>query len=86
MNILGISEARNKLPQLVDEVDEKLGQLFITKNGRAKAVLISADEFDSWVETIASYQDKETRKRNRQLKTLKKSDLLTFEELKQKLS
>lgn len=86
MNILGISEVRNKLPQLVDEVDEKLGQLFITKNGRAKAVLISAGEFDSWVETIASYQDKETRKRNRQLKTLKKSDLLTFAQMKQKFA
>ena len=86
MNILGISEVRNKLPQLVDEVDEKLGQLFITKNGRAKAVLMSSEEFESWVETLASYQDKETRQRNKELKTLMKKDLITFAELKQKLS
>lgn len=85
MNILGISQVRAKLPQLVDEVDQKLGQLFITKNGRAKAVLISADEFESWIETIASYEDKETMKRNKELKSLKRKDLLTLEELKAKL-
>lgn len=67
MHALGVSEARTKLPQLVDEVDERLEQLFITKNGRTKAVLISADEFESWIETIASYKDKETRKRNKQV-------------------
>lgn len=85
MNTLGVSEVRTKLPQLIDEVDEKLGQLFITKNGRAKAVLISADEFESWIETIASYKDAETRKRNKELKNLKRKDLLTLEELKAKL-
>lgn len=84
MNILGVSEARSKLAQLVDQVDENLGQLFITKNGRAKAVLMSASEFESWIETMASYQDAETRKRNKELKTVKQKDLLTLEDMKQK--
>lgn len=71
MNILGISEARNNLPQLVDEVDENLSQLFITKNGRPKAVLISTEEFESWVETIASYSDPETMRIHNEIKSAK---------------
>lgn len=85
MYTLGVSEARTNLAQLVDQVDEGLGRLFITKNGRAKAVLISAEEFESWIETIASYQDPETRKRNKELKTIKQKNLLTLKSLKAKL-
>lgn len=85
MITLGISEVRSKLPQIVDEVDEKLSQLFITKNGRAKAVIMSADEYESWVETIASYNDPETMRRHRELKNLKRKDLITLEELKRRL-
>lgn len=85
MQIVGVSEARTKLAQLVDQVDESLGRLFITKNGRAKAVLMSAQEFESWIETIASYQDPETRKRNKELTVIKQKNLLTPKELKAKM-
>lgn len=85
MYTLGISEARSRFAQLVDQVNEGFERLFITKNGRAKAVLISAEEFESWIETIASYQDPETMKRNKELKGLKRKDLLTLKELKAKL-
>lgn len=89
MNILGISQVRNKLPQLVDEVDEKLGQLFITKNGRAKAVLVSAEEFDSWIETIASYSDPETMKIHKEIKSAKSikdlKNVISLEKLMKRL-
>ena len=81
MNTLGISEARSKLPQLIDQVDQELGSLFITKNGKPKAVLMSSEEFESWVETVASYQDPQTRKRNTELKSGKKQKFLTLKDL-----
>lgn len=85
MITLTISEARAKLANLVDQVDEQFERLFITKNGKAKAVLISSEEFESWIETIASYQDKETLKRNQRLKKLNKRKLFTLKALKEKL-
>ena len=85
MNILGVSEARSKLPKLVDQVDRELGQFFITKSGRTKAVLVSSEEYESWIETIASYRDPQTRKRNKELKSGSKSKLLTLEELQKNL-
>lgn len=85
MNILGVSETRSRLPQLVDQVDQELGQLFITKNGRTKAVLISSEEYESWIETIASYQDAQTLKRNSELKS-KKVKLLTLDKFLNKIA
>ena len=85
MTTIGVSEARTKLAQLVDQVHDGFERLFITKNGRARAVLISVEEFESWIETIVSYQNSETRKRNKELKTIKQKDLLTLKELKAKL-
>lgn len=86
MNILGVSEARSKLPQLIDQVDQELGQLFITKNGKTKAVLMSSEEYESWIETLASYHNRETRKRNKELKTGKNTKLLTLDELQKRLA
>ena len=84
MNVLGVSEARSKFAKLINTVDEQFERLYITKNGKTKAVLLSSDEFESWIETLASYQDEETRTRNKELKNLDQ-ELLTLDQLKQKL-
>ena len=57
MKTLPISEAKMKLSALVDQVYDSDDEIVITKNGRAVAVLVSADEFDSWKETIAIQAD-----------------------------
>ena len=59
MRILPLAEAKAKLSQLVSDVATTDEEVTITKNGRATAVLISYDEFESWQETIAIVSDHE---------------------------
>ena len=59
---LPISEARAKLSQLVDDVDGRFERVQITKSGKPKAVLVSQEEIDGWLETIDILSDPETMK------------------------
>lgn len=51
-NLIAISDARAKLPDLVDRVNKKLDRVTITVNGQPKAVLLSAAELESLEETL----------------------------------
>ena len=42
---------RAKLKELLEEVDDAKSRVIITKQGKAKAVLISIDELEGWEET-----------------------------------
>ena len=57
MRILSLAEAKAKLSQLVADVATTDEEITITKNGRATAVLISYEEFESWKETVAIASD-----------------------------
>lgn len=57
MKILPLAEAKAKLSQLVSEVVARDEEITITRNGRAVAVLLSAEEFDRWRETAAITSD-----------------------------
>lgn len=59
MRILPLAEAKAKLSQLVAAVAATDEEITITKNGRATAVLISYEEFESWKETLAILSDQE---------------------------
>ena len=48
MKILPLAEAKAKLSQLVTEVAQTDEEIGITRNGRAVAVIVSHDEFESW--------------------------------------
>lgn len=84
MKILPLAEAKARLSQLVAEVsgtDEEIG---LTRNGRAAAVLVSHDEFESWKETAAILSDREFREdiragvtalRRRHARTFRDKDL-----------
>ena len=51
MRVLPLAEAKAKLSQLVSEVVAQDEEITIMRNGRAVAVLLSADQFDRWHET-----------------------------------
>lgn len=53
MKTLPLSEAKTNLSALIDDVERRDEEIVITKNGRPTAVLVSADEYDSWKETQA---------------------------------
>jgi antitoxin YefM len=50
-NIINVSDARKKLPSLVDKVSEGLESFLITVNNKPKAVLLSVEEAESLEET-----------------------------------
>jgi len=84
MKILPLAEAKAKLSQLVAEVSQTDEEISITRNGRAAAVLVSHDEFESWKETTAILSDPEFRDeirkgikalRARRAKTFRSKDL-----------
>ena len=84
MKTLPLSEAKSQLSGLVEQVRTLEAQVMITRNGRPAAVLVSAEEFERWKETIEVRGDaalmKEIRAGLRALKS-RKTRLYTLEEL-----
>ncbi|MDH4101609.1 MAG: type II toxin-antitoxin system Phd/YefM family antitoxin [Nitrospirota bacterium] len=84
MKTLPLSEVKMKLSQLVETVSATDEEVMITKNGYPAAVLVSADEFEGWKETVAVQSDRtlteEIRAGLGELKA-KKARLYTLDEL-----
>ncbi len=57
---LAFTEARKDLSKLVDEVSRVHEYVVITKQGRPKAVVMSAEEFEGWQETLEILADRRT--------------------------
>jgi len=76
MKTMPLSEVKTKLSELVDAVERRDDAITITRNGKAIAVIISRDEYESWQETVDILRDqdfmKEIRKGVRALKGTKK--------------
>ena len=49
---LSLKEARNQFFDIVDRAGRLSERIVVTKNGRPEAVVMGADEFESWVETL----------------------------------
>ena len=80
---LPVTEAREKLTELVDEVNNKFEQIEITKNGKPRAVIMSADEFDGWKETMEVLSDQQLMKDIKEAeKDFKEGRTITLEQLK----
>lgn len=56
-NTISISEARKRIFELAEEVQKPDTYYILTEKGRSKAVLMSAEEFDSIMETIDILSD-----------------------------
>jgi prevent-host-death family protein len=54
---ISITEARKNIFAIAEEVQKPNNYYTLTQNGRAKAVLMSADEFESWQETMEVMRD-----------------------------
>jgi prevent-host-death family protein len=81
-----ITEGRKKIFKISDEV-QKPGQYYtLTEKGRPKVVIMSAEEFESWQETLEVM--KEFPDLNKDIKRAeeeyKKGDYITLEELLEK--
>lgn len=60
MTTLSLAEARANLSKLVEAAVTTQEVFEITRNGNRDAVLLSADEYDSLIETIDILGDEET--------------------------
>lgn len=57
MKTLPVSDAKNRLSRIVDDVSERDERVMITRNGHPAAVVISPEEFESWQATIDILSD-----------------------------
>jgi prevent-host-death family protein len=77
MKTLPLSEVKNKLSKLVDQVETIQEEITITRNGRPAAVIVSPDEYEGWKETLAIRSDAEFMREIRKgIKALKKKSKL----------
>ncbi len=56
---LPLAEVKNRLSEVVEQVEIEHARVTITKHGRPAAVLISADDLESLEETLALLSDPE---------------------------
>lgn len=83
---LSITKAREDLPTLVENVKNKLSQYIITVNGSPAAVLISAAEYESWMETNEILSDPTLVKAiKRGEQDVAKGDVYDWEDVKKEL-
>lgn len=80
---LSISEARKKIFKIAEDVQKPSTYYTLTENGRPKAVLMSAEEFESWQETSEVMRDfpdieKDVKKAKEEYK---KGDYITLDDL-----
>ena len=79
---LTLSEVKARLSELVANVEKTEEELVITRNGRPAAVLISAEEFESWKETRDIQRNLALMQEIKQgLKQLEKGQSFSFEEV-----
>ncbi len=82
---ISISEARKKIFKIAEEVQKPNNYYTLTERGRPKAVIMSAEEFESWRETIEVMKEfpnlkKEIKKVE---KEIKRGEYITLDELKE---
>lgn len=84
--IIPASEARSNFYDLLDEVSATSKRFIITKRGRAKAVVLSPEEVESWEETLEIMSNKKLMKNiEKSLKDIKKGRVVPWEEVKAKI-
>lgn len=78
---ISLKEARNRFSKIVDKVDRLSERYVVTKNGVPKAVVMSAEEFESWVETLEFMSNpKAVRALERGLKEAKAGKVRSFKD------
>ncbi len=81
-----ISEARKRIFDIAEEVQKPNNYYTFTEKGRPKAVLMSAEEFDSWMETMEVMRefpdlDKDIKEAERAFKSGEYKSWTTLEDL-----
>jgi prevent-host-death family protein len=83
---ISISEARKRIFDIAEEVQKPNNHYTFTENGRPKVVLMSAEEFDSWRETMEVMRefpdlDKDIKEARKDYKSGEYKNWVTLEQL-----
>ncbi|WP_312626522.1 type II toxin-antitoxin system Phd/YefM family antitoxin [Pseudofrankia sp. BMG5.37] len=82
VTVLPFTEARNRLSDLIDEVERTHDRVEITRHGRAVAVLISPDDLAAIEETLEVLASRETMRQLAESRAaVEAGDVLDAEEL-----
>ena len=57
-----LTQARNRLSEIVDEVTATGSELVITRHGKPAAVVMGYEDYESLIETLNILSDRETMK------------------------
>jgi prevent-host-death family protein len=83
MTTINLSNAKDKLSQLVKATAETTRQVVITVNGRNQAVLISMEEYESLIETIDILKDQAlVKKIMASMLDIQKGHVVDFEDIR----
>lgn len=78
---LSLKEARSQFSAIVGRVGRLSERVIVTKNGTPKAVLMSAEEFESWIETMEFLSNPKAVKALKQgLKEAKAGKVVSFKD------
>ncbi len=81
-NTIPLKEARQKFSMLVDRSDRLSERFVVTKNGTPRAVLMSVEEFESWVESLELMPNpKAVKTLEKGLKEAKSRKVASFKEV-----
>jgi len=83
---LSISEARKKIFEIAEKVQKPSTYYILTERGRPKVAFMSAEEFESWQETLEVMRDfpdleKDIKKIDRDVKSNEYKNYPTLEEV-----
>ena len=59
MKSITASDAKKRLLELIRDADQSFERYCITRNGEPKAVLMSVDDYEGWLETLEILSSKE---------------------------
>lgn len=78
---LSVTEARKNIFKIIEDTYNSSRYYTLTENGQPKAVLMSADEFDSWRETLEIMSDPELVRDIKQTpKDIEEGNLLSLDD------
>lgn len=88
---ISISEARRRIFDIADEIQAPNKIYTLTADGKPKAVIMSAEEYESWTETMEVLRDcpdifERIAESDRAVKTGDWSNFVTLEELRKDLN
>jgi antitoxin YefM len=59
MKVLPLSEVKNNLSKLVEQLSTTREEITVTRNGHAAAVIMSPEEYEGWKETMSILSNRE---------------------------